>query len=420
MKLPEKLALGIIIIFSNLFFSEVTHAQINLPSNSSVLESQLKALAKAAILTINNVKINGDLASSASKYGLPEKYFSKLRERIDRYKVAHDYLDSIHDGYSNFNSNIIIKNVKINSATSVTVNAEESTELIPTNADNIRAGIYPKYTKQHQFTLALVNGQLQLTESLLNDPEEPDADKIKNAVSAPVDAVPASVNFPVSKNDYLRVVKIANSSQSNYLHANQIQALGLFSGLVNSLPVQISQRITLNRQGELNYMNQWWGGFNPSYRDLTPNGGDCTSYASQVLSEGGGLPSVGGLWNDDHAWWYNPAMSSAPFNQTHSWGGAVNFYSHLKLNPSRATQVTNLSYLYLGDVVQVDFGRGEKLSHTMIVSWKRESDGAIFLSGHTIPHLYYAVSDIFATFKPDSNRGWTTPKIYAWHLADTY
>jgi Putative amidase domain len=66
----------------------------------------------------------------------------------------------------------------------------------------------------------------------------------------------------------------------------------------------------------------------------------------------------------------------------------------------------------VGDIVQVDFGKGEGLSHTMVVTKKRDSDGMIYLAAHTISHLEMPVYNLKANY-PDV-------KIYTWKLRDTY
>ncbi|UJB72889.1 amidase domain-containing protein (plasmid) [Acaryochloris sp. 'Moss Beach'] len=58
------------------------------------------------------------------------------------------------------------------------------------------------------------------------------------------------------------------------------------------------------------------------------------------------------------------------------------FVSH----PTIGTESVNRSSLLnIGDIVQVGFGNGEGLSHTMVVTRRRASDGMMYLTGHTNP-----------------------------------
>lgn len=284
----------------------------------------------------------------------------------------------------------------------------------------------------------------------MNDPEDPEPESIKNAVPAPPEAVPAIIDtlqsssssllnssvpsnlvkhqyswqvHPILASSSIPTRNVIEQGSSPYkeLHGN---SFGLLPSLTKSLVAQL-RTVYFDRVGAVAYAQKWWSGFNPKYRNFQQvfglpfyNAGDCTNYASQILYEGGQWAMVGdyGSRTSDLAWWYNfdPTIPISAFadTQTYTWAAAVNFWRFLSKNPSRATPVNRSALLEPGDVVQVDFGKGEGVSHTMIVTYRRTDDGMIYLIGHTNPHYLLPIYDIQANF-PNA-------KFYTWKLANSY
>jgi hypothetical protein len=74
--------------------------------------------------------------------------------------------------------------------------------------------------------------------------------------------------------------------------------------------------------------------------------------------------------------------------------------------------IENPSKISQNSIVQFDWGDGHGISHTMVVSQKRTSDGMIYLSGHDDDHFLDPIYNILSEH-PDA-------KVYAWKLRDEY
>ncbi len=416
-------------------------AQISKPSSQTTAQlninlSQVKVpeIAQKVIQVINDVELTGNFSASAKKFGIPDINQTAIQNRIEQQKTAHDYLNSIGEVYKDLKSQFKISNLNLSGSTA-SLDVEEFTEIVLSKPGDVAAGIVPKYVKRHRFTFAISGGQIKLaSHKLLNDPDDPSPESIKNAVPAPPDAIPATVglstkirkNFPtilLASNRLDNNLSKHNLGTSTYLQQmhEKLRTFGLFPLVVRNL---IAANFTVfDRPKAVEYAGKYWNSFNPKYRNFEQyfgvpvfNVGDCTNYASQVLSEGGGWTTIEGMDRaDNKTWWYNPD-SAIPVSrwgdgQSYSWAGAPSFYQFLKNHPERVTPVNKSSLLLPGDIVQVDFNQGEGLSHTMVVTMRRD-DGMIFLAGHTIPHYMIPIYDIQARY-PGS-------KFYTWKLQNEF
>lgn len=212
---------------------------------------------------------------------------------------------------------------------------QEYTEIELGDPEEIKAGIVPKYIKQHHLTFTLVgsNNKLKLTSyKLLNDPEDPDPESIKNAVPVPPEAVPAIIDTlqsssssllnssvpsnlvkhqyswqvnPILASSSIPITNVIERSSSPYkeLHKNNF---GLLPSLNKNLVAQL-RTVYFDRTGTLEYARRWWSGFNPKYRNFERvfglpfyNAGDCTNYASQICTKVG-----------NGQWWVTMALELA-------------------------------------------------------------------------------------------------------------
>jgi Putative amidase domain len=291
------------------------------------------------------------------------------------------------------------------------------------SSGEVQEGIFPKYIKQHEFTFAAVGGKDKIKlkdHKLIDDPEDPSAEAIKNAVMAPPGAVPAIVDYGTkslvpsqtsSSLNYfipLSLVSYNSISQSDATNGGldiNKSAFG-FSLLNRGETLAQLKTVYYNRVGARDYAYKWWNSFNPNYRKFTEQ--DCTNYASQILSDGGGWPFIlnSQASNPDVTWWY------ASTDQTRSWTFAPAMYTFLSKATNRAAPVDRTSKLDVGDIVQIDFGKGQGLSHTMVVSKKRSTDGMIYLTGHSNPSFELPVYDILAA-TPNA-------QLFTWKLANSF
>ena len=73
--------------------------------------------------------------------------------------------------------------------------------------------------------------------------------------------------------------------------------------------------------------------------------------------------------------------------------------------------MSHSSDLSVGDIINVNWGTGEGISHSMMVSTKY-SDGTIFVSYHSNNTLDKPLYDLVGSF-PNAS-------FYAWHINDSF
>jgi hypothetical protein len=403
----------------------------------NVLKPKVEKIGTNALQVLNDVVLTGNIDASRQKLGLSAQDATRLQKQLELSKAKSDFLEKIGEKYKNLRSTYSIQDFKyINNQVVLTV--KELTEI---DLKNPEPNITPKYINTHKFVFGLSGTNLSLlSHELIDSPLNPSLEDKQNAKPAPPDAIPATVDLPnnvtqnyqfsygsLTTNSSLKWQSVASQNWISEKHAKSsinrqiffkdsqvlpasFKSLFFASNFKNQL---ISQSRTwfLQRPVMVSYAKQWWNGFNSEYRDYTNSGGDCTNYASQILFAGG-WPHVSGPHDVQQSWWYDKAaFTPIDKRQSNSWSNAGWFYDFLRVTPSRATPANKTSLLNIGDVVQVDFGCGSLLSHTMIVTDKRASDGMIYLTGHTQPRLSLPVYDIISS-KPCG----VVPKLYVWQL----
>lgn len=122
-----------------------------------------------------------------------------------------------------------------------------------------------------------------------------------------------------------------------------------------------------NREAAVEYAHKWAYKRNPQYYDFDALGGDCTSFASQVLFAGGAEMNYA-----PDGWYFNSLQARSP-----AWSGVNELYNFLM---SRHGAVeTTLDGLMLGDIIQLGTANG-RFYHSLIVV----STGKLLVAAHTI------------------------------------
>jgi hypothetical protein len=441
------------ILAGNLFASaqsiavpSMTPISVAVNPKLSTVEERASILSQKIIEALNEVEVTGDFKSAIQRRKVDDGLnLTPILKKIEKRRLAHDFLKAKGKSYKSLSSQFTIDSaVTSNGVVSVTI--QEFTEVELGDPGEIADGIKPKYIKRHLFTFSLAgnSGNFRLeSHKVLNDPEDPSPESIKQAVPVPAGATPSIIDFSASASsaktpdiafdlrDYtyshqgkFRIAIESHSDQSKKSLSKYSERQSKW-GVTSRFPsILIAQRtVVFDRIGTRQYAEKWWNGFNPKYRNFEKvygfvNSGDCTNYASQILYEGGKWVMTGDLFQNtnDNVWWYNfkPLIPVTSFGdtQTYTWAAATNFWSFLNSRPNRAQPVNKSSLLTMGDIVQVDFGLGEGLSHTMVVTYRRPSDGMIYLTAHTNPHFEMPIYDIRAKY-PNS-------KFYTWKLTDRY
>ncbi|GAA2346724.1 hypothetical protein SVIO_013170 [Streptomyces violaceusniger] len=137
------------------------------------------------------------------------------------------------------------------------------------------------------------------------------------------------------------------------------------------------------------YAEKYWQNYNPAYRKFNEAGGDCTNFVSQSLKAGGWANKSGDA-EDYRSWWYDTSYQST------SWVG-TNEWSWFTLDAKRATNLANVYYMGVGDVMQMDFDKDGSKDHTMIVTY-RSSSGVPYLTYHSVNTYRKSVASIIASY----------------------
>ncbi|MEV6649044.1 amidase domain-containing protein [Streptomyces sp. NPDC051219] len=136
------------------------------------------------------------------------------------------------------------------------------------------------------------------------------------------------------------------------------------------------------------YAETYWKNYNPAYRKFNDAGGDCTNFISQAL-KAGGWKHDSGLYSDYRNWWYDASY------QTNSWVGADD-WAWFTLHHKRATNLTNVYQLGVGDIMQMDFNRDGSKDHSMIATHRSRS-GVPYLTYHSTNTYRKSVASIVAS-----------------------
>jgi hypothetical protein len=119
-----------------------------------------------------------------------------------------------------------------------------------------------------------------------------------------------------------------------------------------------------------NYALTYVYNYNWAYRSFSH---DCTNFISQAMYAGG-WTMVDGDRTSNGAWWYGW------FTQSYTWAGAHNWYFFAR-GSGRTSYLSNVWYMLLADVLQMDFTRDGRIDHTMIVTVVGISD--LYLTYHS-------------------------------------
>lgn len=134
-----------------------------------------------------------------------------------------------------------------------------------------------------------------------------------------------------------------------------------------------------NREAAINYATKWVLSRNPRFYDYSNIGGDCTSFASQILWAGGANMNFDPL----QGWYYIDPNRKSP-----SWTGVDFLYNFLVSNRSKGPLGidSNPADIAIGDLIQLSYGVGSHFNHTLVIT-RLEPPIAIeriYVSAHSI------------------------------------
>jgi len=136
----------------------------------------------------------------------------------------------------------------------------------------------------------------------------------------------------------------------------------------------------VNRQAIANYALQWANSNNPQFRYL--QGVNCTNFISQALQAGGWTQVIGLNVTNSQYWFY----TFVPRVNSHTWTAAHNWNTFAR-NSGRTVVLSDPSWLWVGEILQADWGNTGTINHSMVVTRATPISGTlqntIFLSGHS-------------------------------------
>lgn len=141
-----------------------------------------------------------------------------------------------------------------------------------------------------------------------------------------------------------------------------------------------------NREKAVEYAHTWAYRRNPRYLDYSNLGGDCTSFASQVLYAGYGEMN----FRPVYGWYYINGNNKAP-----AWTGVNELYNFLISNRGPGPKAVNarITEIEPGDLVQLDFTCDGRFDHTpVIVDVGEYTPETILVAAHTNDSDYRPLS----------------------------
>lgn len=120
-----------------------------------------------------------------------------------------------------------------------------------------------------------------------------------------------------------------------------------------------------NREKARAYAEKWAYARNPAYYNFDPVGGDCTSFVSQCILQGGAEMNY-----QSNGWYYRNGNDKSP-----SWSGVEFLYQFLLQNTSVGpfAREVEIQELEIGDIVQLSFD-AEIFGHSILIVQKQANN----------------------------------------------
>jgi hypothetical protein len=411
------LILGILAA-SSLLLGKDTFAQA---SNDEIL-----SIMKLIVDAENEVRQTGDLESVLIKLKtLDDSEKAVLRKELLEIKQQKNFLRSRVKGkelLKDFKTSLLDIVDKQQKDNKILIDIKSKDEAAIDDPE-LQAQKFNQYSeaKTLRFEFNVINGKPKLASKKWIDP--PESFKYDTFSKITPTTAPANIDEYLdslsteSKRKGARIQLPSSSSIMPFktlisFNFEKMLSQNIFSTIplvLISSPDLVAQSAVLNRSAMKNYIITWVYSRNSAYRSYD---NDCTNFASQIL-EAGGWKRVGDQSKDpkDSQWWYTTSPSNLiPPNQSESWTVAPVNYQFINRS-GRATPVNSVSQLNTGDIIHLDFGNGNGIYHTMIVTTK-SSTGEILVSYHTNDTYLKPISQLIAAYPQG--------KFYTWKLKDSY
>jgi len=142
-----------------------------------------------------------------------------------------------------------------------------------------------------------------------------------------------------------------------------------------------------SRERAVLYARNYWNKRNPKFYNFDKIGGDCTNFVSQCLFYGGFDMKF-----TTNGWFYSSINLRSP-----AWSGVNEFCDFLITNISEDSpkgRIVSLSDIEVGDVIQLDLGRGFFHHNTIVTNINGEKNfNNILIACHTADAFDKPLSD---------------------------
>ncbi|WP_257458443.1 amidase domain-containing protein [Archangium lipolyticum] len=329
-------------------------------ADATAIEAQIALAARAFLEDRNQQLMDG---SNPSVAPVPQHLSAALAARVTRDNLAlrelRDTLSRLGERYTGFKTDVrIIETREVDGGLVSRVEERSYFDYARIRGDE------PPYTAfrvEREFTFSRQGDTWVLEDVRLLDPD----------ALAPIN----------------EVVTVSLDSLTQRLPAPEgVAELSKFSPLTADGESSLKQGVaSYNYSAMVSYATTWAYGRNPAYRSFS---NDCTNFISQAMYAGG-WSMVEGWYQSSSVWWYSS------LNQSYTWAGAHNWY-FFATGSGRTTTLSNVWYLALADVLQMDFERDNNINHTMIVT--QTSGSERYLTYHSTDTLNRSLSSLIAAF----------------------
>lgn len=275
------------------------------------IETELVSVAEAALRAEYDVQVNGDEEGAKRRNPKVARIRdAKFQRRLEKAKEIKGFLKGRKVGFKNFQTNLEIKNIKVEWNTAILAVVEDTARYYDLS---IMAADSPEKSQElidHRFTFNLQGNQWELvSDEILNAPGSIQGTPKEKVPNLPVDPsiIPSDPLAPPTDNQ--------SKLTSTLIASVKINQFGLFGsssstnaiyGKPDKTPILVAQA-SLNRQAIIQYISYYALTPNKQYRDYSQQGnrgGDCTNFVSQAM-KAGGWSSEQGFYRDATNWWYD-------------------------------------------------------------------------------------------------------------------
>jgi len=375
------------------------------------IRGQLTAIARQAVVAEQEAFIRGNAQQAIAVSALAPRHQQGVRTRIDRALERRARTMATRHRYTGHSDSLIVGDVKL-AGDSATLDAAVRVTYAHSTTDN--DVLAPKAVGQqdpYRFTFAHQNGTWTLVSVRQRDIDAYRGSGVKTT------ATPLTTRQGFRpRNTRTAPPSKPQSSGGQDLRSFGDAGPGPFASATPGKIDRSLEDVIYDWQSAIAYARNWWNGRNPIYPDMRAfaaflgSGTDCTNFISQILYNGAWRMTSGDKTSTSA--WYLNGSSSADWYWSDSWSFADK-WRLMGIRLSRITGVNYLDQLFIGDVMEFDWGPNPDayIDHAMFIT-TIDNYGEIYLTAHSNDRLDYPYSTVM------SDPSGTV--AYGWHVNDSY